>query len=200
MKKTEQNSQKTKKQVTIKGTIVAVLLVLLALWYFNHLGNRSSIKRNEAQKTEIQTLMEYDMTLDYPKTPRDVAKLHNRYFKVFYGQELTDEELDAMNKKVRQLYCMDLLVQNPESGSLENLKNDIQELEELGYTYKMYELPEASQIQTFTRDGKEMASMEVCITINTGDALSYLYRQYVMVKENDQWKIYGWTTPQQGDN
>lgn len=200
MKKTEQNSQKTKKQVTIKGAIVAVLLVLLALWYFNHLGNRSSIKRNEAQKTEIQTLMEYDMTLDYPKTPRDVAKLHNRYFKVFYGQELTDEELDAMNKKVRQLYCMDLLVQNPESGSLENLKNDIQELEELGYIYKMYELPEASQIQTFTRDGKEMASMEVCITINTGDALSYLYRQYVMVKENDQWKIYGWTTPQQGDN
>lgn len=200
MKKTEQNSQKTKKQVTIKGAIVAVVLVLLALWYFNHLGNRSSIKRNEAQKTEIQTLMEYDMTLDYPKTPRDVAKLHNRYFKVFYGQELTDEELDAMNKKVRHLYCMDLLVQNPESGSLKNLKNDIQELEELGYTYKMYELPEASQIQTFTRDGKEMASMEVCITINTGDALSYLYRQYVMVKENDQWKIYGWTTPQQGDN
>ena len=31
-----------------------------------------------------------------------------------------------MNKKVRQLYCMDLLVANPESDSLANLQKDIE--------------------------------------------------------------------------
>jgi hypothetical protein len=101
-----------------------------------------------------------------------------------------------MNKKVRQLYCTDLLVANPESDSLANLQKDIEAVKEQGYTYKMCELPEASQVQYFTKDGKDMALLEVCITINTGDNLGYFYRQYAMVKENDQWKIYGWTESQ----
>lgn len=143
-----------KKEVTIKGIIIAVLLVVLVLWYFNHLSNRSSIQRSTSQKTEVEALMEYDMAAEYPKTPRDVAKLHNRYFKAFYGQKLADDELDAMNKKVRQLYCMDLLVANPESDSLANLQKDIEAVKEQGYTYKMCELPEASQVQYFTKDGK----------------------------------------------
>ena len=78
---------------------------------------------------------------------------------------------------------------NPESDSLANLQKDIEAVKEQGYTYKMCELPEASQVQYFTKDGKDMASLEVCITINTGD-------KYAMVKENDQWKIYGWTESQ----
>ena len=59
-----------------------------------------------------------------------------------------------MNKKVRQLYCTDLLVANPESDSLANLQKDIEAVKEQGYTYKMCELPEASQVQYFTKDGK----------------------------------------------
>ena len=49
-----------KKEVTIKGIIIAVLLVVLVLWYFNHLSNRSSIQRSTSQKTEVEALMEYD--------------------------------------------------------------------------------------------------------------------------------------------
>ena len=57
-----------KKEVTIKGIIIAVLLVVLVLWYFNHLSNRSSIQRSTSQKTEVEALMEYDMAAEYPKT------------------------------------------------------------------------------------------------------------------------------------
>lgn len=39
-----------KKEVTIKGIIIAVLLVVLVLWYFNHLSNRSSIQRSNVAK------------------------------------------------------------------------------------------------------------------------------------------------------
>lgn len=39
-----------KKEVTIKGIIIAVLLVVLVLWYFNHLSNRSSIQRSTSAK------------------------------------------------------------------------------------------------------------------------------------------------------
>lgn len=43
---------------------------------------------------------------------------------------------------------------NPESDSLANLQKDIEAVKEQGYTYKMCELPEASQVQYFTKDGK----------------------------------------------
>ena len=42
-----------KKEVTIKGIIIAVLLVVLVLWYFNHLSNRSSIQRSTSQKLSL---------------------------------------------------------------------------------------------------------------------------------------------------
>jgi len=45
-----------------------VLLVVLVLWYFNHLSNRSSIQRSTSQKTEVEALMEYDMAAEYPKS------------------------------------------------------------------------------------------------------------------------------------
>ena len=185
-------TKKTQKKTTVKSIIVAVFFVGIVLFYFNHLSNKSATRRTDAQKTEIQTLMEYDMDAEYPNTPRDLAKLHNRYFKQFYGQSLSDKELEALNKKVRALYCYDLLVANPESDSLDKLKYDIDAVKEEGYTYKLCELPEASQVETFTRDGKEMASLEVGITVYTKDAMEYIYRQYIMVKEDGRWKIYGW--------
>ena len=49
---------------------------------------------------EIEQLSNYNMVDNYPKTPRDVVKLHNRYFKLFYGKPLTDDELvEEMTKR-----------------------------------------------------------------------------------------------------
>lgn len=182
----------TQKNIVAKGVIVAVFFVVLILSYFNHLSNKSAARRSDAQKTEIESLMDYDMDAEYPNTPRDLAKLHNRYFKQFYGQSLSDEELSALNKKIRNLYCRELLIANPEGDSLDNLKEDIARVKEAGYTYKLCELPEASQVERYTKDGREMASLEVRITVNTSEMMGYIYRQYVMVMEDGQWKIYGW--------
>ena len=105
------------KSTTIKSVILAVFFVALILFYFNYLSNKSSTRQNTTQKEELQKLLEYDMTLDYPNTPRDVAKLHNRYFKLFYGQSLSDEVLEKLNEKVRNLYCSELLAINPKDES-----------------------------------------------------------------------------------
>ena len=56
----------------------------------------------------------------------------------------------------------------------------------------MYTLPEISQIKTYTKDGKNMATMEVEIALDTKEQKGYMYIQYVLVKENEQWKILAW--------
>ena len=188
--------QKDKKN-KIKNIIVAVLLIALVVFYFNHISNKTSNRRNSSEKAELQNLLEYNMALDYPNTPRDVVKLHNRYFKLFYGMKLTDEEIEGLNYKLREIYCDELLSVNSEAVMLQELKDNIKTMRDEGYEYKSYSLPEASQVQKFTKDGKEMAWMDVTITIETNDEIAYRYVRYILINENNKWKIYGWGDPKQ---
>ena len=176
----------------IKGIIIAIFLVTLVLFYFQHLSNRTVQRKTDEQKNELVDLCEYDMILNYPKTARDVIKLHNRYFKVLYTQSVDDEELSMLNQKVRCLYSQELLSYNPDNASLDNLKKSIETMKSEKYTYKSYELPEASQIKYYKQKGVEMATTEVKLNLSFDGDLGYVYIQYVLVNENDQWKILAW--------
>lgn len=185
--------KKTKKaSFDLKGIIVAFFLVALVLFYFQHLNNRSSNRKTNSQTDELESLYSYDMIAAYPKTARDVLKMHNRYFKVFYSQKIDDDKLSVLNKKIRFMYSSELLSYNPENMALANLKKSIDDLKDKKTTYKSYELPEASQIIYYERDGKKMATTEVKLTVNVDGDTGYLYVQYVLVKEEDQWKILAW--------
>ncbi len=184
--------EKNSKLSGLKTVFLAIFFIVIFLVFFDHLSNRAGEKRTDETASEIELLMEYDMYGNYPKTPRDVAKLHNRYFEIFYGEGLTDDELVVMNQKIRNLYSSELLMYNEENTNLQKLKDNIQAVDEAGYTYRSYELPEASQVQYYTQDGKEMATLEVKIVFNVSGGMEYMYVKYVMVKENDQWKIHVW--------
>lgn len=185
--------KKKRSESNFKSIIIAVLLVSLVLFYVNHLSNKSAQRRSDKQASELEQLMNYNMNLDYPNTPRDVVKLHNRYLKVFYTYNLSDGELLTLNDKVRSLYCEDLLKVNPAESALSALKSDIAKVKDASYTYKSYSLPEASQVQYFTRDGKDMATLDVVVTVDLSDKTrGDMTIQYFLVKENDVWKLYGW--------
>lgn len=185
---------------TLKMILIAAFFIFIFLVYFKSLGDKSSQKRDDKTETEIEQLCNYDMLGNYPKTPRDVVKLHNRYLKIFYGEKVTDDELYILNQQVRYLYNSEIIAMNDENVNLQNLKNSIEKMREEGYTYKSYTLPEASQIKNYTQNGVEMATMEVTITVDMEDSMGYLYVQYVLVKENDQWKIKAWGETRMGSN
>jgi len=184
--------QKKDSGSTAKMILIAGFFVVIILLYFNHISNKASEVKEQNQETEIEQLADYNMKDDYPKTPRDVAKLHNRYFKLFYGKALKDEELVVLNQQVRCLYSEELLAYNEENDNLLQLKNNISEMKDKGYTYKLCELPESSQVEYYKQNGVEMATLEVRITLDMKDSMGYIYMQYVFVKENDKWKIKAW--------
>lgn len=188
---------------TLKMVILAIFFIAIILIYFNSLGNKSSEPRSEKAETEVEQLSNYDMVGNYPKTPRDVVKLHNRYLEMFYGEEsVSDDELYILNQQVRNLYSSELLALNNENTNLQNLDNSIDKMKKEGYIYKTYELPEASQIIYYTQNGVEMATMEVTVTVDMEKekSMGYLYIQYVLVKENEQWKILAWGETKMGQN
>lgn len=189
---------KGKDKSTLKMIILALFFVVIILVYFNSVGNKSSKPRTEKAKTEVEQLSSYDMLGAYPKTPRDVVKMHNRFFKLFYGEELTDDELYVLNQQVRYLYSEEILMLNDENENLLELKKSIERMSDKGYKYKSYQLPEASQIKTYIQDGKEMATLEVAVNIDMKDSIGCMYIQYVLVKEKDNWKILAWGESQMG--
>lgn len=184
--------KKKKENSSLKNLILAFFFVGIILVYFNHLSNNASRKRTISEKTDIETLVEYDMQGNYPKTPRDVVKLHCRYMKLFYSKKLEDIEIKELNSKVIGLYSSELMRINTEETIYADLKANIKDMKKEGYVYLMYTLPEISQIKTYTKDGKNMATMEVEIALDTKEQKGYMYIQYVLVKENEQWKILAW--------
>lgn len=176
----------------IKTVVLTLFFIIIFLVFISSVVERGGHGRTKETKAEIDMLMNYDMYGNYPKTPRDVAKLHNRYFELFYGEDITDDELVAMNQKIRWLYSSGLLMYNDEYTNLNQLKNNIKSVHKAGYEYRSCELPEASQVVYYTQEGVEMATLEVKIVFNVEDGMEYMYVKYVMVKENDQWKIHVW--------
>lgn len=185
-------TKKEKNLSGLKSVVLVLLFLIIFLVFINYLDNGGKKERSKELETEIEQLMTYDMYGNYPKTPRDVAKMHNRYFELFYGQALSEEELIALNQKVRWLYSSELLMYNSEETNLEMLKDNIVAVKGAGYEYRSYELPEASQVEFYTQDGVEMATLEVKIVFGVEDGMEYMYMKYVMIKENEQWKIYAW--------
>lgn len=191
---------KKSKGSTIKSIIVAIFLVALVLFYFNYLNNRSTKEKDKRKTDEIEELCDYNLDEDYPKTARDVLKLHNRYFNAFYSKDLEDEQIQKMNANTRKLYAAELCSYNTEDDMYLRLKSNIEEMDEKDCKYKSFVLPEASQIEYYTRNGDEMATAEVEISVSVDGDVGSIFMQYVLIKENDQWKILAWGESKLGNN
>jgi hypothetical protein len=179
----------------IKTVTVVVFLAAIILIFFNIVSRRNASTKDKANKTELEELTSLDIDGDYPNTARDVVKLHCRYSKLIYGNDLDDETLSIISSKMRELYSAALLTYNPEDTAVQSMKDNISKMKEEGYTFKAYTLPEDSQISYYTQNGVDMASMQVTITMGTTEETGYYYRQYILVKESSRWKIYGWGEP-----
>jgi hypothetical protein len=187
----------------IKTVTVVVFLAAIILIFFNIVSRRNASTKYKANKTELEELTSLDLETDYPNSARDVVKLHCRYSKLIYGNDLEDVDdatLSRISDKMRALYSEELLSYNPQENALQSMKDNIDKMSEEGYTYKAYTLPEDSQINYYTQNGVDMASMEVTITMGTKEKTGYYYRQYILVKENSRWKIYGWGEAPAGED
>ncbi len=175
-----------------KTLIIGLLLLGLIGFYAGSLGKRTNKIKDSADKETIQELAEYDMNKKYPVTVGDVLKLHNRYMEAYYSLDIDDDDLTDMNKNVRHLYSAELLSYNSENDMLISLKKDIEVKKSEDYVMKGYDMPSASDIAFYTQDGKELATAIVKQTWSLDGEVGYLPVQYVLIKENGQWKIYAW--------
>lgn len=195
------------KKIGTKGfTTIILLIMIIGLVYYTYLNNTTSNRQGASTETEAEQLLNYDFQNNYPKTVRETVKLHCRYLKCAYNNAFTEDELFTVNRNIRQLFDEELLQHNDEDKQLQGLKDEIQLYADNKQKIVSYSLPEASQVQYNTEDGKEYAKMKVTIGLNVGSDTMSADEEYILRKdENGRWKILGWqavqknTTESEGD-
>lgn len=180
------------------GLVAVVLMVVLCLFYYNHLTNKTQERNEKAKenckKTELELLLEEDLDMNYPSEPRAVVKFYCRIVKCAYNDdECSEKNLEKLNKQMRKLFSTDLINNNTEEEQFKDFKKEIKDYQKNSKIIMSYTLSELSQVQFYDIEGEEMARLNVVFSLKTKKSYPKLTEQFILRKENDQWKIVGWT-------
>lgn len=182
-----------KKQKTNVFILRVVLIVLAVLAAYFVVSNRTKEGPNAEDGSEVDKLLNYDFTDQYPKTVKETVRLHCRYMKCAYNNEFTEEELKKANQQIRNLYDDELLDYNEESAQLASLKEDIQYYADKKQKIISYSFGEDSQIEYNTEKNIDYAKIKVTVLLRKDSSSAKGQEEYILRKnDNGEWKILGW--------
>lgn len=180
----------------IKGAVIFVVLVCMMVGYYFYLSNRTTAAKERAAQSEItavQNILLRNLEADYPPTPKEVIKYYSELTQCFYNEELTEEELEKLAARARELYDEELNAYNEDGQYIPNLKEDIADFNKKSIRISSYVLPASTDVDYFTQDGRECARIYCTYNIRQGTNLIYSREIFVLRRaESGRWKILGW--------
>ncbi len=185
-----------KKSGIVKVVIIVVVLAAIVLAFFLYQGHRSEQqKQTEAVTTVVQSVLMRNLEYNYPPTPKEVVKYYAEITECFYNEKYSDEELLLLAAKIQELYDAELVANKTQEQYIDDLKQDIVEMKQEGYTIASYEVSASTDVEYFTEDGYSCARLYCTFYLRkggtTGRAPS-LERFILRQDEDEHWKILGW--------
>lgn len=181
------------KNKSTKITIIIIFLIVIVVGYYAYLSNKDRERKEEATMTAVQNTLSRSMELDYPSTPKEVIKYYNEILKCYYNENCTEEEIEALGNRARELYDEELLSINEPDVYLVNLKEDIQEFRDNKRSITSISLASSTNVVIFEEDGYEFARIKCGYNI-VENSVNYPSGQVYLLRKDEQkrWKIYGW--------
>ncbi len=186
------------KAKTTKVTIIIVLLVLCMVGYYAYLSGRAKDQKraNAEPVSALESVLNRDLTTNYPSTPKEVMKYYNEIIKVLYGgteEEVTQDDVDALAMKMRGLYAAELLAHNEMGTHLILLRSEVKEYQDKGRKITNCSVASSSNVDYYSVDGYDFARLLCTYNINEGGVSSTQKLIFLLRKDADRrWKIYGW--------
>lgn len=178
----------------LKSGIVILVLVLAMVGYYYYLSNRQ--KQSEQENTELTVMQELllrDLTNNYPPTVKEVVKYYSELTKCFYNEEYTDEELEKLAAKARELYDDELAENNDWSRYIMQLQSEISDFKGKSIRISSYALPASTDVYEFSRDGYKFARIYCTYLLASGSERKTVEEVFLLRKDDaGHWKIYGW--------
>ena len=178
-----------------KGFIILVILVLLVCGYYYYLSNRANETKKEekVEITAVQDVLLRDLEKSYPPTPKEVVKYYCELTKVLHNEEVTEEELVSLAKKIQELYDGELIANKTEEDYLLDLKSEITTFKDNEYVISNYSTSSATDVEYFETDGFSFAKLYCSYYIRVNTSMQTLEEVFLLRKDDTgHWKIYGW--------
>ena len=181
------------KKATTRTTIIVVLLVVAVVGYYAYLSNRSKESKAEASMTVVETTLSRDLSKDYPPTPKEVIIYYNEILRCLYNEQSTEEEIEALGLKARELYDDELLAANELGTNLMMLRADVQDWRSKGRRYSSFNPASSTNVEIYDVDGSTFAKI-MCGYIVMENGQNFQKNQMYLLRKdaNKQWKILGW--------
>lgn len=160
--------------------------------YYFYLSNYNG-KEEETVVTAVQDVLLKNLDDDYPPTPREVLKYYSDITKCLYNEEYTESQLEQMADKLLALFDTELAENNPRDQYIMDLKNEVKEFEENGYTIMSYTVSKSTDVEEFTEDGRKCARMYCTYSVKSGANYVSSKQVFILRRETEtgRWKILG---------
>lgn len=174
-------------------TVVLLVVIVGVVGVYAYLSNKAITDNQETTMSAVDKVLNRDLTTDYPATPKEVIKYYVEIEKCFYADSTTDEELEALGLKARELYDAELLEINEQEDYLISLKVDVQAFKDRKRTIGSVAVAPSVNVYTFQEDGYDFARLNCGYNILDSGTTKKVTIVYLLRKdENRLWKIYGW--------
>jgi hypothetical protein len=188
---------KTKaKYRTLATILIMSLLALIIIAIYLYFSNRTEPLEEPSVEnmSEIELLLDKDLELYYPESPREVTKLFSRMLKAIYDTDTKQDELEIIALKIRDLYDEEFLTNNPEDSYLTNLYTDIATWKDAGRRITNFIVADEETNQISEIDGVKYAIVSVSFTIQENGKFVEKWEVMLRQGKDKKWKILGWKT------
>lgn len=189
----KQNKQKTK--VTIVVMVVLILAVAIGFWTMLK-GKQAQNEGEKKQHTdEVAVLLDKDFSSNYPGTPTEVMKMYSRISTCLYSSSVSEEEQEALIKKMRELFDAQLLEENTFDDQWKDFQEEYEKFSKAKKMISSYSVDKNSSVDKKTIDDRRYAYLCVSYLVQDGSAGAYekSNEQFVLREDADgKWKILGW--------
>lgn len=176
--------------------LIFTVLAVLAVSYYMYLSHRNVDNTDKmANGSAASELLSRDMDLNYPSDYYEVMKYFAEVNKLWYKEQLTQDEIVGLAQHVRALYDDEFLSMegNDYETYLMNLNAEIASYREEGKYINDYELQKRRAIKTIFYEDHFYASVTVKYYVRRGKNLVITYQKYTLRKDADsRWKILYW--------
>ncbi|MFG6369206.1 MAG: hypothetical protein K1W16_12435 [Lachnospiraceae bacterium] len=176
----------------VKGVIIIVIMVALIGGYYFYLSNYMK-NDDETIVTAVQDVLLRNLEDDYPPTPREVLKYYSNITKCLYNETYTEEQLEQMADKLLALYDEELVANNPREQYIKELKEDVSEFLQNGYSIVAYTTSKSTDVEEYTYEGRRCAKMYCTYSVQAGADYKSSKQIFILRKEANtgHWKILG---------
>ncbi|MCM1065609.1 MAG: hypothetical protein NC420_14310 [Eubacterium sp.] len=181
------------KKSTVRITIVLIILVVGVVGVYAYLASRSRNIAEGVSMTNVEKVLSRDMGYDYPPTPKELLKYYGEIQKCFYNEDCTDDEIEALMDRARELYDEELLANNERSIHIVALKEEIRDYKDHKRRITAVSVAASTNVDYFEEDGYEFARIYCGFNITEGSKTQQARQIFLLRRDGDRrWKIYGW--------